>query len=305
MYLLKAALQIVMLLILVLIGMMLRHKRVFTDQVTKGVNTLLLKTAWPAAILMSSQKDLSPEQIPEVFNVLFISLIIMTVTCLAVFFLFKGRVKKHQLAVFAGVSSIPNVIYVGIPVIGAIYGDLGIIYLSGTMIALNIVMWTVFHIMIQDGGERGRVLRSLLNPGIAASLLSVIFILTGLRLPEPLLSLINHLGNMTIPISMMLVGVRLKETVKPQMLSNSVLWLSLTIRLLVIPVAVALLLRFFGLSGITYGVLVIASALPAAASPQFMAEQYNRDTALAAQGSSISLLACLLTLPLVMVLAGI
>ena len=305
MYLNAVILQIVMLLLLVLIGLGLRHKNVFTDPVTKGVNPLLLKIAWPAMILMAAQKDLPQEQIPQVMTVLVLSTIIMSLTCVAVYLLFKGRIGKDRLAVFAGVSTMPNVGYVGIPIINVMYGNLGIIYLSGTIIALNIVMWTVLHLLIQEDGGAGRVLRALFNPGIAASLLAMIFILSGLRLPEPLLSLSNHLGNMTISVSMILVGVRLKDTIKFQQLKSGVLWLSMAIRLLIIPIAVALLLKAFGVTGITYGVLVVSTALPAAAATQFMAEQYNKDTALAAQSASISLLACLVTLPLVMLIAGI
>lgn len=305
MYFSAVIMQIVMLLAIVLIGLGLRHKMVFTDAVTKGVNTLLLRIAWPAAILMSSQKELTAEQTLEVISVLFISTIIMTTTLLIVYFFFKRWVNKDKLAVFAGVSCIPNVIYVGIPIINAMYGSLGVIYLSGSIIALNIVMWTVFHLLIREGGDKGSVLRALINPGIVASLLAILFILTGYRLPEPLLSLCNQLGSMSIPISMILVGVRLRETIRPGKLKDWKLWLSMAIRLLIIPVTAAFVLKAFGISGITYGVLVVAIALPAAASTQFMAEQYNKDTALAAQSVSVSLMACLITLPLVMLIAGI
>ncbi len=298
-------LQIMMLLILVAIGLVLRRKKVFTDPVTKGVNSMLLKVAWPAAILMSAQKELTREQIPEVMSVFFFSAVIMALSCLALYFLFKGRVDKDRLAVFAGVSTIPNVIYVGIPIIGAMYGSLGIIYLSGSMIALNMVIWTVLHLLIQGGGDRGKVLRALINPGIAASLLAIVFILTGYRLPEPLLSLCNHLGGMTIPVSMMLVGVRLQQTIRLQQLKDGVLWLAIAIRLLAIPLTVALVLTLLGVRGMTYGILVVGMALPAAASTQFLAEQYDKDTSLAAQSASISLLVCLITLPVVMLAAGI
>ncbi len=305
MYFKAVILQIVMLLLIVLIGLALRYKGVFNDPVTKGVNTLLLRIAWPSAILMSSQKQLAKEQIPNVMIILLLSIIIMTVSCLMVYFFFKGKVKKDQLAVFAGVSSIPNVIYVGIPVVGSMFGDQGIIYLSGAMIALNIVMWTVVHLLIVEGSQTGNVLRALINPGIAASIFAIVSIITGFRLPEPLLSLCNHLGNMTISISMILVGVRLKETIRIDQFKSGILWLSIAIRLLIIPVVVAFVLKGLGLTGMTYGVLVVAIALPAAASTQFLAEQYNKDTALAAQSTSISLLACLVTLPIVLLIAGV
>jgi len=304
MYLHAVILQIVMLLIIVAIGVGLRHKNIFSDPVIKGSNTLLLKIAWPAMILMSAQKELPSEQIPEVMKVLLISALIMTLTCLLVYFLFKGRITEDKLAVFAGISTMPNVGYVGIPIINAMYGSLGVIYLSGSIIALNIVMWTVFNLLIQQGGQINP-LQTLINPGIIASLAAIAFILTGLRLPEPLLSLCNQLGNMTIPLSMLLVGARLKETIRVKQLKDRLLWLSIAIRLLIIPIAVTLVLKGLGFSGISYGVLTVAFALPAAAATQFMAEQYNRNTALAAQSASASLLLCLITLPLVLLIAGV
>jgi len=304
MYLHAVILQIVMLLIIVAIGVGLRHKNIFSDPVIKGSNTLLLKIAWPAMILMSAQKELPAEQIPQVMQVFVFSLIFLTLTCLLVYFLFKGRIGEDKLAVFTGIATMPNVGYVVIPIINAMYGNLGIIYLSGSITALNIVMWTVLYALIQRG-EKNNFFRAVINPGIIASLLALVFILIGFRLPEPLLSLCNQLGNMTIPLSMLLVGARLKETIRIKQLKDRLLWLSIVIRLLIIPIAMTLVLKGLGFSGISYGVLTVAFALPAAAATQFMAEQYNRNTALAAQSASISLLLCLITLPLVLLIAGV
>ncbi len=303
MYFKAVILQIVMLLLIVLIGLILRTRKVFTDQVIKGANTLLLQVTWPAMILMSAQKDLSPDQVPQVLTVLGIGFAIMLVTCLAVFYLAKGRIQASRHAVFAGISTLPNVGFVGIPVISAMYGSQGVIYLSGYIVALNISVWTVFHWLIQDNARD--FLRSLLNPGIIASLLSIVFIVTGFRLPEPLLSLCNHLGNMTIALSMLLVGARFKETINLKQIKSGALWLSMGIRLLLIPVIVAFLLKLIGITGISYGVLVVGSALPAAAATQFMAERYGKDTGLAAQSASLSMVVCLITLPLVLLIAGI
>ena len=303
MYFKAVILQIVMLLLIVLIGLILRTRKVFTDQVIKGANTLLLQVTWPAMILMSAQKDLSPDQVPQVLTVLGVGFAIMLVTCLAVFYLAKGRIQANRHAVFAGISTLPNVGFVGIPVISAMYGSQGVIYLSGYIVALNISVWTVFHWLIQDNARD--FLRSLLNPGIIASLLSIVFIVTGFRLPEPLLSLCNHLGNMTIALSMLLVGARFKETINLKQIKSGSLWLSMGIRLLLIPVIVAFLLKLIGITGISYGVLVVGSALPAAAATQFMAERYGKDTGLAAQSASLSMVVCLITLPLVLLIAGI
>ena len=303
MYFKAVILQIVMLLLIVLIGLILRTRKVFTDQVIKGANTLLLQVTWPAMILMSAQKDLSPDQVPQVLTVLGVGFAIMLVTCLAVFYLAKGRIQANRHAVFAGISTLPNVGFVGIPVISAMYGNQGVIYLSGYIVALNISVWTVFHWLIQDNARD--FLRSLLNPGIIASLLSIVFIVTGFRLPEPLLSLCNHLGNMTIALSMLLVGARFKETINLKQIKSGALWLSMGIRLLLIPVIVAFLLKLIGITGISYGVLVVGSALPAAAATQFMAERYGKDTGLAAQSASLSMVVCLITLPLVLLIAGI
>ncbi|MGI6688289.1 MAG: AEC family transporter [Christensenellales bacterium] len=303
MYYGAVTMQIMMLLIIVLIGLGLRHKKMFTDPVIKGVNNLLLQVAWPAMILMSAQKELSRDQIPQVLIIFVIGLAIMTITCLATFFLMRGRIGEDKLAVFAGVCALPNIGYVGLPVISAMYGSPGVIYLSGYIIALNVGMWTVFHWLIQENARA--FFRSLINPGIIASTLSIVFIISGFRLPEPLLSLCNHLGSMTIPISMLLVGARLKETINLKQIKYGPLWLAMAIRLLLVPIAVSIILRLTGFSGMTYGVLVVGSALPAAAATQFMAERYGKDTGLAAQSSSISLLVCLATLPLVLWVAGI
>ena len=55
--------QILMLFCIAAVGWILRRIHVFTNEVIKGVNSITLKAAWPAMILMTTQKDCTEESL--------------------------------------------------------------------------------------------------------------------------------------------------------------------------------------------------------------------------------------------------
>ena len=71
------------------------------------------------------------------------------------------------------------------------------------------------------------------------------------------------------------------------------------------PINTSVLLRLLGISGLPLQVLTLVCALPCANSVQLFAEKYGKDYALASKAISLSLLLCVITIPLVMLVTGI
>ena len=216
---LTAVYQILMMLGIALIGLWLRRRDVFSPPVIKGVNAIVLQVAMPALVLMISQKDYTPEVMDSFWRILLASTVLLAAGGVGLFLLSKRFVQPDRRAAFAAMVMLPNAAFMGIPIVTALYGDLGVAYLSGFIAAFNVAGWTAFHALFAD--RHANPLKPLMNAGFISTLVALALIYFRIRLPVPFVSLFTQLGNLTTPLGMLLAGARLYE-LKPALLERGV-----------------------------------------------------------------------------------
>ena len=293
--------QIIMMLIIACAGLFLRKIGVFTDAVIKGINKTLLTIATPAMILMVTQKDYRPDMMKGFAQVILVGLAAMTI-CIGIMIIAyaKGDRSRYK-PVAAMLSAMPNAGYMGLPIIQAVYGDEGTLFVAAYIVAFNVVSWTVCTALFT--GFSVKSLKGMINPGFCATIIGTIFYVAQIRLPAPLLSTVNQLGDINTPLSLLLLGARM-ETLRPKQLLNIHLAIPCAVKLLVLPAVTLVVCRLIGMAELPLGVAVISTAMPAAAFCQMFAERYDREIAYASTGVSISTILSLATLPLVMLMIG-
>ena len=291
--------QIIMLFCITAVGAHMRRKQVMTDPVIKGVNSLLLRVAWPCMILMTTQKEYADGDLKNFFSVVLITMAVLTVMCLLTYALSKKWDREHAASIFTVASVMPNAGFVGLPIIKAVYGETGVFYLSAFLVGFNLVVWTVCVFLMT--GFSLRSLKSALNPGFIAALVGTALFVFRIALPTPLLSLVTQLGSMTTPLAMLLLGARL-EKIPRRLFRSGALWCSNAIKLLVMPLLTAALMRLLGMDATLTGIVVLSMAMPAAAVAQLFAEKYNIDIDFAAAGVALSTLLCIITIPLILLI---
>ena len=88
------------------------------------------------------------------------------------------------------------------------------------------------------------------------------------------------------------------------MLTNWRAYVAAAGRLVLVPLAGMVMLRVLGVAPGIVAVLVLESAMPVASNGTLYAIQYGADTKPMMQGTFISIVASILTIPFVMVFAG-
>lgn len=288
--------QIIMLLIITAIGFWLRYRRIFNDGVIKGVNALVIQVAWPAMVLSTTQKSCTAETLRGFCLVAVASTVMLAAACLIVSAVVRAR-GRDSGAVFTLLCAMPNAGFVGVPLIQAAYGDEGVLYLAAFLVGFNLVLWTVGVCLFT--GFSVRTLKCLLNPGMISTVIGSALFALGIALPRPLLSTVNQLGGLTTPLSMLLLGTRLFE-MRPATLKRPRLWIAVAVKLILMPMLALCVMRFLRADYILTGVTVMAMAMPAASAAQILAEKHERDMSLAVQGCSVSMLLCIVTIPLIL-----
>lgn len=294
--------QIIMLFIIVAVGLLLRVKKVFTDPVIKGVNTTVIYVTWPAMLLMTTQKSHTPETFSDFMLILLMSTLIMGGSLLILYALMRRAKDQRLRPVMAMIAAMPNAGYIGLPIIQAVYGDTGALYLAAYICGFNVVLWTA-GVALFTGFSKS-TLRAMLNPGLLASFIGVLLFALKIALPTPILSAVHQLGALNTPLAMLLLGARL-DTVRFYHLKGLNLWLCIALKLILIPLIAYGALRLLHIEGMALGVLMLATMMPSASAGQMLAEKYDMHVDFAARGVSISTLLCIVTIPVLMLLMGI
>lgn len=293
--------QIIMMFIIMLAGLFLRKKGVFTDDVIKGMNRTLLMVTNPAMLIMVTQKEYRPDLMEGFAQVIIIGITAMSLCSVIMFALYARGDRQKYRPVAAMLSAMPNAGYMGLPIITAVYGPDGALLLAAYIIAFNLVSWTLSTAMFT--GFSVKSLKGLWNPGFVFTIIGTLFYMLRVALPAPLLTTVNTLGAVNTPMSLLLMGARM-DALRPKQLINRHLWIPCVIKLIALPAATILACRLTGVSGLAMGVAVISTAMPSAAFCQMFAERYDREITYASTGVSLTTILSMATLPLIMLLIG-
>lgn len=219
------------------------------------------------------------------------------------------RVPKTSLSSFRFIIMFGNCGFIGFPVITAILGKRALLYATIGLIPSNLFIFTLGIMMFRgmDGGWKA-VCRGLLDclkmPTLIASLIVIVCMATGFTDWGFVGDSIELVGQMTTPSALLLMGASIAHYQPLSMLTNWRAYVAAAGRLVLVPLAGMVMLRSFGVAPGIIAVLVLESAMPVASNGTLYAIQYGADTKPMMQGTFISIVASILTIPFVMMFAG-
>ncbi|MGM0472398.1 MAG: AEC family transporter [Bacillota bacterium] len=293
--------QILKLFIIIFIGYIIRKKGIINNEINKGLTDILMEVTLPALIISSMSIKVTQKLIN---NMQLISLIWIILYILVVGFtsLLANQLDLNpkRKNVFKFLLIFGNVGYMGFPIIDAIYPEHGMIYAIIANIFFNLLLWTYgIYLFIKEQSDEGEIkLSQLLNNGLIAIFIGFIILLTGYRLPGSITEALESLGDVTIPLSMLIVGSSLSNIKIKAILNNKYIYLVSILKLLLIPGLILLGLRLFNLPTIIKNISVVLFAMPSAATTVIFAEKFDADYKFASEGVFFTTLFSLLTIPL-------
>ncbi len=207
-----------------------------------------------------------------------------------------------------------NTSFVGLPILNAIFGPAAVFYGVINNIPFNIFAFTCGESMIRQGGaakgasfkrRAKKVLRNLMNPAMIACIVALVLASLGITDNGGLVgSTLNYIGQMTVPASMLIIGSTLATLSPKETLSHVKPYLTSLVRLLAIPVALFFALRPFIDDPLILGVIVVGAGMPVASMGIMMALMYDGDVKAMSQGTFITTILALATIPLLAVLVS-
>ncbi len=207
-------------------------------------------------------------------------------------------------AIFIYSFVIPNVGYIGYPLVEAVFGSEALFDFMMFCLPLNIFIYTVGINMLT--GRTKLSLKTVFNPTIISIIIGSVVGLTGLKMPSLITGITSAGAVCMAPAAMILTGYVLARSPLKKMLANPKMYFAALMRLIVFPAAFgALVWLFCFLTGIGTShvfLAVTAMCLPMGLNSVVFPEAAGLDGTLGAQSSFISNVLGIITIPLVFAL---
>lgn len=294
--------QVLILFILMAIGFVLGKTGLIGEAGSKNMSSLVMYAVTPCMMISAFQRELISSDFHGFLTLLLMSLGIHAAVILLATLLVRDKdISRQRTLRFATVFS--NCGFMGYPLMTAILGPIGVFYGSAYVTVFHLLTWTwgVFNMT----GDRSRLkLRPiLLNPGVLSVVIALSLYLLQITVPELLMKPINYMAALNTPIPMIVVGYQLSRANFSAALKGVSSWVTLLLRLVVIPLLALGLCLTLGLPKDITTVIVICCATPPAALLSMFAAKFETDTALASSVVSVQTALSVLTMPLIVGLA--
>ncbi|NMA84893.1 MAG: AEC family transporter [Epulopiscium sp.] len=289
--------------IIILVGVYGSKKKIITSEINKGLTDILIKIALPSMILASfvfTYDNTVKSNVVKTFYYSLIGYIIMTV----ISYLLLSPIKSDKKIILHFANVFPNTGYVGFPVLNSIYGAEGVIYGSIFNMFFVIFMWT-YGLILFKGDFNKKELKSeikklLFNPSIIAVFIGIILMISDIQLQAALLSSIKSIGNVTGPLSMIIIGVILSDVKIQNYLKDWTIYYGIITKLVIIPITICFLSLLLKDTSIAMNTVLIMTAMPASAMTSILAENFDKEKEYAAVIVSATTLFSLLTIPILL-----
>jgi predicted permease len=302
--------SVALLLSMVAPGYVLRKTNMLDSGAVQPLVTLLLYVSLPFMIFSSVvRKPYESGFLGTMGIALALSFILLTGMYFFSRLLFSFMKDTADRRIFVASAYMSNCGFMGIPLLQAFFpGDSEpIIYAAIFNAAYNFLAWTLGIYVISGKRQYVSLRHGIVNPPTLILFIALPLFFFSLRPPPQVMIIVDFLGDMTSPLSMIIIGLRLAEMRFRDLFNSPPVYAAVGARLLLVPLCsfgFLLLWRvFLPLNAPLFLTLLIVMAMPVGTNVILMAEMFGGDKPSAVKCILLSSLLSVVTVPLVMLLS--
>lgn len=299
--------QIIVLFLLMGLGVALVRMKVLDGGICNKLTWILCYVVMPCLIFNAFQIDYTPQLWHNFLLMASLSAGIHIVYIILSKLLLNGqRLKRLAIAEQMQFTAIySNCGFMGIPLVMALVGQQGAFYGSVYIAVNGLFVWTHGLLTYSGTFTRKSVRNALLNPNTIASVLGVICFVFSIRMPLPIHSAVDSVGRMNTGLSMILVGASMAGVSIMEIWRSSHAWVSVFMRNLLFPVVILGGLMSLHIQGNLLIVAMALSACPVAGMSVLFAQLTGKNTEFPVKSLTLSTLASMVTLPIMLTLSSL
>ncbi|RZA22551.1 MAG: hypothetical protein EOP10_15150 [Proteobacteria bacterium] len=283
-----------------IVGVILESKKLITKSVVKRLSSILVQGIYPCLIFSTLLLRFKGPDLLALW-VLPVFVIIILGAGLA-FGLFTRRLSgltdERSLRSYVFLTIMPNYSFVPLVLAQLIFGDVGVAYVALASVGADISLWTFAFPQIAGAFNWKKIFSPALLSVIAAFLIQWLIPNRG-EYWDTALFFLNLLGKITLPLSMVILGVQLaRGSPKIPVLEWKAQGLIFTWRLILCPLLLFMMLLPTEIPLVAKCVLMLSGSMPGAIVTVVLSELYGADSRLAATSILWGHALAILTVPL-------
>lgn len=296
--------QIAKLFILIFLGWAIVRAGILKSEDSKTLSMILLYIITPCVCISGFQVERTAEN-SQMVELALLSALVMNGLCILLGAL-AARLFHLDVVEEASIQY-PNAGNLIIPLVSFIFGSEWVMYVTVYAMIQTILDWT--HARILISGKRKISLRDLVcNVNILAIMLGLFLFVFQLRLPGVIQSAFSMAGDTIGPMAMLIIGMLMAGIDMQRLRSYRQIWKPVLLRLIVLPVILVCVAKYSGLAalaphGETLIIISLLSVIAPSANivPQF-SQMFGRDALYASLINTVTMLLCIITMPLMITL---
>ncbi|MBQ8568823.1 MAG: AEC family transporter [Oscillospiraceae bacterium] len=267
---------------------------------------LLMYICQPCLTVYCFGKVEYSEGILKNMAVFFIITFLLQSAVLFLMYLLTKRVRSiTRYRVCCAAAAFGNCTFMGVPILEAVMPDYpeAVVYSNIFFLGMSILGWTAASYIITQDKKYISIKKIIINPATIGIAISLLMMISGIQLPDKLNDAITLMGRMSTPLCMIVIGMRLAALPIKPVFTSKLQYLTAALKLIVFPLIVLGLSAILPIDDNMAKTLFILSCTPTAAVVLTFTELLGEGQDTAANTVLLSTLLCVVTTPVMMLLA--
>lgn len=297
----------VVLFAIVIAGYISGKAHLLNQMFSKGLSALIVNLTCPCLIIGSTMGDRMPDR-----SLIIPLLIVGAVTYVILLTLASHLPKLFGVApgeqgLYSFMLAFGNVGFIGYPVVASIFGPEAVFYASVLNVPNTFCVFIWGAQFIIGKSQNDTIVKRLYSPAMIGTYLSILVVAFAWHAPKFVSQTFTLLGNITVPGSLLIIGYSISQIPVKHMAGDVHTFIMAAFRLIVLPLVVLYCFRGLAMLGGAFASIfdpaivdinTLIIAMPVASFGTIFCLKFGVDEKVMAQGTFITTLLSLLTIPL-------
>lgn len=289
--------------ILLGVGFYFTRTKKWAEQTPQVFSTTVVQIAAPALAVTSIENRFTPELLKHsVLNLLIVTACVFILYFIGMALSHLLKLSKKKAAVFNTTFAFNNAMFIGLPIISIVFGEPGLPYLFTFYLVTIVLFWSLGAWTISKASDqlesKAFSIRRIFSPGLIGVIIGCLLAGFGLHLPVVLEKGLTYLGDICVPLSLLVIGANLANSLSKGMFKISLDQILVLVgKFILSPLLMWGALSLFGISGLPLHVFIMIASMPCHAQTAILAQFYDVEGEYASNMVSLSTLVSLITIP--------
>lgn len=294
-------------------GILINKTKLIPSEATPYFVTMLVWVTTPCMIYTKITTRVYDDSLFEVTVQMFLlSILFFILSTVVGYFLCKKvfNVPTEDLGVYATSFGGINNGFMGFPITQAIFGQTIFYYMVISNICLNVYIYSACPILLHIGDKKKKfsakyLIKNLLNPASLICFISLFMLVMGWQIPPVMFETVDMIGSITVPLSMLVVGMQLGQSNALKVMKNVKLVVLSILKMGLIPLLMFLIVNWLPIDpGVKVGA-IFAAAFPCSVIISSLALIERKNATLASEMVALTTLISIGSIPIIaMLLSG-